>query len=97
MEAQLIDIVIGYYYKKWARQDFREATIYLYLFVLLYSRVCDGYPRVLKFHGYTIFHTLLIRRVITYMYTCTTGEKMRGYGPYILSDFLKAPVTAVRR
>ena len=39
MEAQPIGIVIVDYYKKQASHDYREATLYFYLFLFLYSHI----------------------------------------------------------
>ena len=40
-----------------------------------YSYARDGYPCVLTFHGDDVLCALLINRVITYMYTCPTGDR----------------------
>ena len=72
-EARPIDIIIGDYYKKSARHDCCEATIKLYLFILLYSCVHEGYYRVMKLHMVTVLRVLPIHGVITYVYSRPMG------------------------
>ena len=83
--------------QKVAWRDCCEATFYLYLFLLFYSRVHAGYPFVLKFHGVTLLCALPIHGIIIYVQSCPTGNKYAWLWPYILSDCCTASINSVRQ
>ena len=59
----------------------------MYLFLLSYSCVSDGYPCVLVFHCLTVLRALTTRPM---------GDKYAWLCPYILSDCRMDPVTSFR-
>ena len=93
MDAWTIEIVIIKIYKKWAIRDFCEANFYLYVLILLYSCVCEGYPYEVTFHGVIVLRVLTIHQVITYMLSCPRGGiNMRTYGQISCLDSVWLPL-----